>query len=194
MTMSLPRQTAPPHRPAPRRVETRRQRNRRRAITLITIVLLIGVPAGYLLWCAHQSRSSGRDKAAKYAATGLTPTYPAKVQRRLYQVPVPHPADRLASYETNNWRTSRLYVQFRTTQAGLDTFLDAMGVERSDLNKGVVTFSARDRQVTGWNFQGPGSWWGLSHSQKNPAPSQDVMVNFANPVLPMVYVVSRTVP
>ncbi|GAB1326648.1 sugar kinase [Streptomyces sennicomposti] len=194
MTMSLPRQTAPPHQPAPRRVETRRQRNRRRAITLITIVLLIGVPAGYLLWCAHQSRSSGRDKAAKYAATGLTPTYPAKVQRRLYQVPVPHPADRLASYETNNWRTSRLYVQFRTTQAGLDTFLDAMGVKRSDLKKGAVTFSARDRQVTGWNFQSPGSWWGLSHSQKNPAPSQDVMVNFANPVLPMVYVVSRTVP
>ncbi|NEA46999.1 sugar kinase [Streptomyces sp. SID10815] len=195
MTMSLPRQAAPPHQPpAPRRVETRRQRNRRRTITLIIIGLLIGVPAGYLLWCAHQSRSSGRDKAAKWAATGLTPTYPAKVQRRLYEVPVPHPADRLASYETNNWRTSRLYVQFRTTQAGLDTFLDAMGVKRGDLKKGAVTIGERDRQVSGWNFRGAGPWWGLSHSQKNPAPSQDVVVNLANPVLPMVYVVSRTVP
>ncbi|MFF8593601.1 sugar kinase [Streptomyces sp. NPDC015220] len=195
MTMSLPRQAAPPHEPPPpRRAETRHDRNRRRALTLLIIVLLIGVPAGYLLWCAHQSRSSGRDKAAKYAATGLTPTYPAKVQRRLYEVPVPHPADRVASYETNNWRTSRLYVQFRTTEAGLDTFLDAMGVNRNDLGKGDVTISARDRQITGWTFKDPGPWWGLSHSQKNPAPTQDVMVNLSNPVLPMVYVVSRTVP
>jgi hypothetical protein len=193
--MSLPRQAAPPQQPPPpRRTETRHERNRRRALTLLIIGLLIGVPAGYLVWCAHQSRDSGRDKAAKYAATGLTPTYPAKIQRRLYEVPVPHPADRVASYETNNWRTSRLYVQFRTTAAGLDTFLDAMGVDRGDLKKGAVTISARDRQVSGWTFQDPGSWWGLSHSQTNPAPTQDVVVNLSNPVLPMVYVVSRTVP
>ncbi len=192
--MSLPRQATPPDAPPPRPAEDRRHRNRRRALTLLIIVLLIGVPAGYLVISANQSRDSGKDKEAKYAATGLTPTYPAKVQRRLYQVPIPHPADRVASYETNNWKTSRLYVQFRTTQAGLDTYLDAMGVNRNDLRKGAITISARDQKISGWKFTGPGPWWGLSHHQKNPAPTQDVVVNLSNPVLPMVYVVSRTVP
>ncbi|WP_306184096.1 sugar kinase [Streptomyces sp. MK5] len=194
MTMSLPRQATPPDAPPPRPAEDRRHRNRRRALTLLIIVLLIGVPAGYLVISANQSRDSGKDKEAKYAATGLTPTYPAKVQRRLYQVPIPHPADRVASYETNNWKTSRLYVQFRTTQAGLDTYLDAMGVNRNDLREGTITISARDQKISGWKFTGPGPWWGLSHHQKNPAPTQDVVVNLSNPVLPMVYVVSRTVP
>lgn len=192
--MSVPRQAAPPDEPPPRPAEGRRHRNRRRALTLLIIGLLIGVPAGYLMISAAQSHDSGKDKAAKYAATGLTPTYPAKVQLRLYEVPVPHPADRVASYETNNWKTSRLYVRFRTTQAGLDTFLDAMGVTRGDLKKDAVTINSRDREITGWAFKDGGPWWGLSHHQKNPAPSQDVVVNFNNPVLPMVYVVSQTVP
>ncbi|MCZ9344176.1 sugar kinase, partial [Streptomyces sp. TRM76130] len=39
-----------------------------------------------------------------------------------------------------------------------------------------------------------GQWWGLVHTQENPAPTQDVVVNLADPALPMVYVVSRTVP
>ena len=194
MTMSLPRQAAPPDAPPPRPAEDRRHRNRRRALTLLIIVLLIGVPAGYLVISANQSRDSGKDKEAKYAATGLTKGWPSQVQRRLYQVPMPHPSGKVASYETNNWKTSRLYVQFRTTQAGLDTYLDAMGVNRNDLKKGAITISARDQKISGWKFTGPGPWWGLSHHQKNPAPTQDVIVNLSNPVLPMVYVVSRTVP
>ncbi|MEU6480006.1 sugar kinase [Streptomyces sp. NPDC047017] len=193
-TTSLPHQAGPAQEPPPGPVEDRRHRNRRRSLTLLIIVLLIGVPAGYLVISAAQSRDSGKDKQDKYAATGLTPTYPARVQRRLYQVPIPHPADRVASYETNNWKTSRLYVQFRTSQPGLDTFLEAMGASRGDLKKGDITFSDRDREITGWTFKGPGQWWGLSHSQKNPAPSQDVIVNLANPQLPVVYVVSQTVP
>jgi hypothetical protein len=192
--MSLPRQAAHPGEPPPRPPEDRRHRNRRRAITLLIIVLLIGVPAVYLIISAAQSRDSGKDKEAKYSATGLTADYPSKVQQRLYQVPVPHPADRVAYYETNNWRTSRLYVQFRTTEPGLETFLGAVGVNRSDLKKGDITIDTRDRQVSGWRFTGPGPWWGLSHAQKNPAPTQDIVVNLSNPVLPMVYVVSRTVP
>lgn len=35
---------------------------------------------------------------------------------------------------------------------------------------------------------------GLTHSQKDPAPTQDVMVNLTVPNAPKVYVVSRTVP
>jgi hypothetical protein len=167
---------------------------RRRAITLLIIGLLIGVPAGYLVISANQSRNSGKDKEAKYSATSLAAGYPSKVQRRLYQVPVPHPADSVAYYETNNWKTSRLYVEFRTTNAGLDAFLNGVGVGREDLKKGDITISARDQHISGWRFTGPGPWWGLVHAQKNPAPTQDIVVNLANPDFPMVYVVSRTVP
>ncbi|MFJ3669125.1 sugar kinase [Streptomyces sp. NPDC090106] len=194
MTASLPRQaTASPDEP-PRPPEDRRHRNRRRALTLLIIVLLIGVPAGYLVISANQSRDSGKDKEEKYSATGLSEGWPSKVQRRLYQVPVPHPADQVAYYETNNWRTSRLYVQFRTTSAGLDAFLAGVGVGRDDLVADDITISARDQKVTGWRFTGPGSWSGLVHQQKDPAPTQDIVVNTADPNYPMVYVVSRTVP
>ncbi|GAA4010341.1 hypothetical protein GCM10022232_59170 [Streptomyces plumbiresistens] len=157
-------------------------------------MLLIGVPAGYLVISANQSRNSGKDKEAKYSATGLSEGWPSKVQRRLYQVPVPHPADRVAYYETNNWRTSRLYVQFRTSDAGLDAFLTGVGVNREDLEPGKITVSTRDQSITGWDFKGRGPWWGLVHTQKNPAPSQDIVVNLSVPASPMVYVVSRTVP
>ncbi|MBJ7904104.1 sugar kinase [Streptomyces sp. NPDC003656] len=193
MTTSLPHQAASPDAPhAP--AEDPGHRIRRRALTLLIIVLLIGVPAGYLVISANQSRDSGKDKEAKYSATGLTPGWPSKVQRRLYQVAVPRPADYLAYYETNNWKTSRLYVQFRTNDAGLDSFLATMGLRRDELKKGHLTIGARDRKVSGWNFAGPGPWVGLTNTQKNPAPTQDVVVNLSDPQYPMVYAVSRTVP
>ncbi|AGS72678.1 hypothetical protein [Streptomyces collinus] len=193
MTASLPHQATPPDE-SRRPSENPRHKARRRALTLLIIGLLIGVPAGYLVISANQSRNSGKDKEAKYSATGLTPGWPSKVQRRLYRVAIPHPADYVASYETNNWKTSRLYVQFRTTPAGLDSYLGAMGVRREQLKQGDITVGARDRKVSGWNFTGPGPWAGLTHKQKNPAPTQDVVVNTSDPNYPMVYVVSRTVP
>lgn len=193
MIASLPHQAVPPDEPS-RPPEDPRHKAKRRALTLLIIVLLIGVPAGYLVISANQSRNSGKDKEQKYSATGLTAGWPSKVQRRLYQVPVPHPADQIAYYETNNWKTSRLYVQFRTNAAGLDSFLESMDVSRDDLRKGDLSIGARDRKITGWAFTGPGAWWGLTHKQKNPAPTQDVIVNLADPNFPMVYVVSRTVP
>ncbi|WP_406442244.1 sugar kinase [Streptomyces sp. NBC_00631] len=193
MTASLPRQAASPEEPR-RPPETPRHKARRRALTLLIIVLLIGVPAGYLVISAAQSRSSGKDKESKYSATGLTAGWPSKVQRRLYQVPVPHPADRIAYYETNNWKTSRLYVQFRTNSAGLDSFLEGMGLNRDALKKNDISISSRDQKISGWKFTGPGPWSGLTHKQKNPAPTQDLVVNTADPNFPMIYVVSRTVP
>ncbi|MER5429479.1 sugar kinase [Streptomyces sp. NPDC002588] len=196
MTASLPRQAASPDEPSP--PEDRGHVIRRRALTLLIIVLLIGVPAGYLVISANQSRDSGKDKEAKYSATGLTAAWPSKVQRRLYQVPVPHPSAQVAYYETNNWKTSRLYVQFSTTYAALDQFLADIGLDRDDLRKDDVTISARDQQVTGWRFKGPGSrpgqYWGLVREAKNPTPTLDVVVNYGNPAFPFVYVVSRTVP
>ncbi|MEU1513535.1 sugar kinase [Streptomyces sp. NPDC005811] len=197
MTASLPRQAAPPDEP-PRPPEDRRHVIRRRALTLLIIVLLIGVPAGYLVISANQSRDSGKDKEAKYSATGLTAGWPSKVQRRLYQVPVPHPSNQVAYYETNNWKTSRLYVQFQTTHAGLDQFLRQIGADRTDLEQGEIAISARDQGITGWRFKGPGArtglFYGMVVEKKNPTPTLDVVVNYGNPVYPFVYVVSRTVP
>lgn len=174
--------------------EARRRVIRRRALTLLTIVLLIGIPAGYLVISGVQSRDSGKDKEARYSSTGLTWGWPSKVQRRIYQVPIPHPAELVAQYETNNWRTSRLHVQFLTTDAGLDTFLRSMGVTREDLVKDRITIGERDRRTAGWEFRGPGPWYGLTHAQEDPLPTQNVVVNMSDPANPMVYVVSRTTP
>ncbi|MEU0036818.1 MULTISPECIES: sugar kinase [unclassified Streptomyces] len=193
MTASLPRQASPPDEPR-RPPEDPRRKFRRRALTLLIIVLLIGVPAGYLVISANQSRDSGKQKEDKYSATGLTAGWPSKVQRRLYQVEIPHPAAKVAFYETNNWKTSRLYAQFQLTNAGLDTFLASLGADRRALTKDDIAISARDQKVTGWKFSVPGQWWGLTRKQKDPAPTQDVVVNLTNPTYPMVYVVSRTVP
>ncbi|MFH8978564.1 sugar kinase [Streptomyces sp. NPDC017890] len=193
MTDSLPHQAGPPdgsRTPA----EDRRHVIRRRSLTLLIIVLLIGIPAGYLVISANQSRDSGREKEAKYAATGMTEGWPSKLQRRIYEVPVPVPSDEVAYYETNNWKTSRLYVQFETTGAGLDAFLAGLDVDRDSLERDKIAISDRAQQVTGWEFGGSGAWWGLVNEQRDPAPTQDVVVNMDNPDYPMVYVVSRTVP
>ncbi|WP_406334102.1 sugar kinase [Streptomyces sp. NBC_00203] len=193
MTASLPRQASPPDEPQ-RPPEDPRRKFRRRALTLLIIVLLIGVPAGYLVISANQSRNSGKQKEEKYSATGLTEGWPSRVQRRLYQVPIPGKSTDAAYYETNNWKTSRLYVQFGTTNAGLDKFLADVGTSRDALQKGDITISARDQKVVGWEFTGAGPWWGLIHKQKDPAPTQDIVVNWSQPQHPMVYVVSRTIP
>ncbi|WP_369173615.1 sugar kinase [Streptomyces sp. R28] len=193
MTVTVPRQADSPDEPQPP-AEDRRHMIRRRAITLLIIGLLIGVPAGYLVISANQSRDSGKDKEEKYSATGLTPHWPSKVQRRLYQIPVPDWSYNVAYYETNNWKTSRLYVQFQTADANLDWFFRTMGVSRDELKRDAVTISARDQKVTGWDFTGPGPWYGFTHKQKNPAPTQDVVMNMSDPANPFVYVVSRTVP
>ncbi|MBV2355674.1 sugar kinase [Streptomyces sp. J2-1] len=199
MTAPLPHQSPPPGEPSGRPPENPRRKAKRRALTLIIIVLLIGIPAGYLIISANQSRDSGKDKEKKYSATGLTEGWPSKVQRRLYQIAVPHPADRVAYYETNNWKTSRLYTQFRTNDAGLESFLGTLGRRSADLkpadpDKGGLPITERDRRIAGWEFTGQGPWSGLTRTRKNPAPTQDIVVNTSDPKFPMVYVVSRTVP
>ncbi|MFF1692641.1 sugar kinase [Streptomyces sp. NPDC058257] len=203
--MTVPRQPSSPESPdspsspdpageggGPR--EGRRHMIRRRWLTATIIVLLIGVPAGYLVISANQSRNSGRDKEAKYSATGLTAGWPSKVQRRLYDVPIAPYSREVAYYETNNWRTSRLYAQFLTSNKGLDTFLKQIGTNTTELKRNDITISKRDRKVVGWEFTDPGPWLGLTHKKKDPAPTLDVVVNRVNRDHPMVYVVSTTTP
>ncbi|MZD05738.1 sugar kinase [Streptomyces sp. SID5785] len=193
--MTTPRPSPSPDAEPPRReAEARGHVIRRRALTLLTIVLLIGIPAGYLVISANQSRDSGKDKEEKYSATGLTIGWPSKVQRRLYQIPVPSYSRDVAYYETNNYKVSRLYAQFLTSNTGLDTFLRTVGSDPSKLKRDDEAIGARDRKVAGWDFTGPGPWYGLTHDQKDPAPTLGVVVNRSNPDHPMVFVVSTTHP
>nr|WP_206440157.1 sugar kinase [Streptomyces scabichelini] len=188
----MPHQAPSPDDPRP--PEARSHMIRRRALTLLIIVLLIGVPAGYLVISANQSRDSGRTKEEKYAARGLTPDWPSRVQRRLYHVPIPRASDRVAYYETNNWKTSRLYAQFLTSDDGLDTFLKNIGTSRAALEKDDLPISARHQKIVRWDFTGPGPWSGLRRERNNPTPTLDIVVNWSKPGHPMVYVVSRTTP
>ncbi len=174
--------------------EDRSHMIRRRWLTAIIIVLLVGIPAGYLVVSAEQSRDSGRDKEAESAATALRDTWPSQAKRRFFEVPIPGAATEVAYFETSNWKTSRLFAQFRTTSAGLDRFLRNMGSNRARLDEGAVTINARDADTAGWKF-GPGhDWAGTSHQQKKPKPSQDVTVDLTDTSSPMVYVVSTATP
>ncbi|MFJ9038200.1 sugar kinase [Streptomyces sp. NPDC102406] len=190
---TVPRQPSSPDQ-EPGQAPDRGRVIRRRALTLLTIVLLIGIPAGYLVISANQSRNSGKDKEAKYSATGLTIGWPSKVQRRLYQIPIPGYSRDVAYYETNNYKVSRLYAQFLTSNGGLDTFLKRIDTDTAALKEGELPIGARDRSVAGWEFTGPGPWYGLTHAQPDPSPTQSVVVNRSNPDHPMVFVVSTTHP
>lgn len=95
----------PPHRP------------RHRWLAAIVVVLLIAIPAGYLAMSAWQSRESGEDKARSASARALIYEWPSKVQRRIYDIPIPDGSTYVGYYETNAWQRSTMYVQFRTTPA-----------------------------------------------------------------------------
>ncbi|MGP3951810.1 hypothetical protein [Streptomyces sp. 7N604] len=199
MTMAdrVPRQTPsnpgdggeggqPPNRPS----------TRRRILTLLIVVLLIGIPAGYLAISAKQSRDSGRDKEGKAAATGLTEGWPSKVTRRIYDVPIPPYSAEVAYYETNSWKISKLYVQFVTSDEGLDRFLGRIGTSRAALDPGRVTISAREAAAVGWNLgpSGAADWAGTVHKHPEPQPLQDITVDLRNKAHPKVYVVSTVTP
>ncbi|MDI3405279.1 sugar kinase [Streptomyces cavernicola] len=192
MNPSVPGPSAPPEGSKP--PEGRGHMLRRRWLTATIIVLLIGIPAGYLAISAGQSRASGRDKEERWSATGLTSEWPSRVQRRIYEVPIPAYSRRVAYYETNNWRTSRMYVQFLTSNKGLHKFLKSMDSDVTDLKKDRMPINKRDRDVVGWTFKGEGPFYGLQHDQPDPRPSHDVYVDRSNPHHPMVYVVSTAHP
>ncbi|MEV7726196.1 hypothetical protein ACIRP0_11645 [Streptomyces sp. NPDC101733] len=195
---SLPRQApspdsgATPPPPSESR-EDRRRTVRRRWITAIIILLLVGVPAGYLAVSAQQSRESGRDKAARVGAVKVREAWPSKVQRSVYEVPIPMMASLVGYLETNNWHTSRLYVQFGLTPKELDVFLADLGTSRGALTPGV-SISEHDAKVAGWSWSKKHKWSGTTLEAQDPRPTRDVTVDLTNPKNPRVYVVSTTVP
>ncbi|MER5883025.1 hypothetical protein ABT160_04275 [Streptomyces sp. NPDC001941] len=191
--MTVPHQPSSPDSPA-KPPEDRRHRIRRRWLTAIIIVLLVGVPAGYLAISAEQSRDSGRDKEAESSATGLQDSWPSKMKRRVFEVPIPARSTDVAYYETSNWKTSRLYVQFTTSGPGLDTFLGGVGTSRDALEAGRISIGHKDASVVGWSFPPEQDWAGTTHEQKDPRPTLDITVDLTDPAMPRVYVVSTTSP
>ncbi|MFR9675552.1 hypothetical protein [Streptomyces sp. TR02-1] len=179
MSVTVPPAQRPPHLP------------KHRILTLLVVVLLIAIPVGYLVQSAFVSRESGRSKQREAARTTLHYEWPSKVQRRIYEVPVPHGASYVAYYEANAWEKSTLHVQFRTSRKHLDTFLREIGTDRSALRDGRVTISGKQADEVGWRFRGTGrSYAGLLLAQSRPAPDLAVTVDTTPRERPRVYVVS----
>ncbi|WP_346166988.1 hypothetical protein [Streptomyces javensis] len=167
----------------------------RRWLKIIVIFLLIAIPAGYLVISAIQSRNGGEDKAEAASAKGLSAGYPTRVQRRIYDVPVPPYSKKVAFYETNSWKVSSLYVQFVTDRDGLDSFLKKLGTRRSALDKGEVTITKEQAGKVGWQVGEPGhDWAGMFIKRQDPQPKLRITVKFDNPAHPKVYVVSTVTP
>ncbi|WP_030832745.1 hypothetical protein [Streptomyces hygroscopicus] len=166
----------------------------RRWLKALAIFLLITIPAGYLVISAIQSRNGGEDKAEAASAKGLTEGWPTRVQRRIYDVPIPAYSADVAFYETNSWDTSRLYVQFITSRDGLGRFLDQIGTEPSALRDGEVTIGVKQAEKVGWRLGSGQDWSGMVFKQKEPQPELAITVNRDNPAHPKVYVVSTVTP
>jgi hypothetical protein len=173
--------------------EDRRRMILRRCLTAIIIVVLVGVPAGYLVISAEQSRESGRKKAAEASASGLRGSWPSKTKRSIFEIPIPRKSTKVAYFETSNWKTSRLYVQFTTTPAGLDRFLADVGTDRGTLAPGVK-ISGRDADTVGWDFRESMPWESTRKEKPRPRPSQDITVDMTDSTRPRVYVVSTATP
>ncbi|WP_411077843.1 hypothetical protein [Streptomyces sp. cmx-10-25] len=186
--------TTPPRAPRDRMPEDHRHMIRRRWLTAVIIVLLVGIPAGYLVISAGQSRDSGRDKERESSAAGLQDNWPSQMKRRVFEVPIPSGAWDVAYYETSNWKTSRLYVRFTTTAAGLDTFLAESGAARSRLTPGRITIGERDRSIAAWTFPNDPAWSGTTVTREEPRPTTDITVDLTEPAFPRVYAVSATSP
>jgi hypothetical protein len=169
----------PPHRP------------RHRLLTLLIVVLLIAVPGGYLVRSAFQSRDSGEDKERKAAATNLTYGWPSKVQRNVYDVPLPSKSSHYAFYEANSWQTSSLYVQFRVPEKQLADFLDDVGTDSSALRDGKVTIGGKHAEKVGWDLHKEGhDYAGTTYRQQDSRPDVAITVDRTYGDMRRVYVVS----
>jgi hypothetical protein len=175
----LPQPERPPHRP------------RHRWLAAIVVVLLIAVPAGYLVLSAHQSRDSGKDKQRAAAATGLVWEWPSRVERRIYEVPIPGGSTYVAHYERNAWERSSFYVQFRTSREALDAFVEEAGGDPAELREGRPGVSDRQADVVGWDLEVPGHRYaGIRIDRPGERPDLAVTVDLTREDRPRVYVVS----
>jgi hypothetical protein len=154
------------------------------------VPLLVLVPIGYVIISAEQSRDGGEEKQKQAAATTITHYWPTRVQRRIYEIPIPGGSKQVGYLETNSWATSTLYVQFQTSAGGLDTFLAQVGTSREALEDGTVTVTAKQQRTVRWAFAAGDDWAGVKLTQHGDKPDHRITVDLKNPNYPMVYVVS----
>ncbi|UCM91035.1 hypothetical protein [Streptomyces marincola] len=184
MTLTTPSPAAP-HRPP--------HRPKHRWLVAIVVVLLIAIPAGYLVLSAHQSRSSGEDKARAASGRALVFEWPSKVQRRIYDVPIPGGSAYVGHYETNAWERSRLYVEFRCSPRQLAAFLEELGTDMSGLRAGSVPIGQEAADVIGWRFDDPSrEFAGTVVKQSPDEPEVAVAVDLTREERPRVYVLSTS--
>lgn len=166
---------------------------RRRWLAALVIFLLIAVPVGYLVLSGWQSQDSGDDKRRAASARTLVYEWPSKVQRRIYDVPIPSGASYVAHYETNSWDRSTMYVGFRATPEQLGAFLEELGARRSELAEGLVTIADEHADVVGWDFPEDGhTYAGLTVRQAPAEPEVAITVDTTRPESLRVYVVSTS--
>ncbi|WP_314174410.1 hypothetical protein [Streptomyces winkii] len=183
MTTTAPQSVRPSQRPP--------HRPRHRVLTLLIVVMLIAIPGGYIVKSAFESRASGEKKERNAAATNLTYGWPSKVQRSVYDVPLPSKSSHYAFYETNSWQTSSLYVQFRVPKKELDDFLDDVGTSSSALRPGHVTISDKHAERVGWDLHKDGhEYAGTTYRQEKSRPDVAITVDRSYKRMPRVYVVS----
>jgi hypothetical protein len=165
-------------------------KKRRRWIQVVVGALLIVISSGYGVVAAVQSRDSDGEASLKAQMAGLVHDWPSRVERSVYQVPVPYTATSVAYFEANSWQTSSLYVQFTTTGGGLDTFLAQLGTSRAGLRSGAVAITADEAKRVGWKFSPGHQWGGVTLTQPGKGPEHQITVNLDDPDKPSVYVVS----
>lgn len=162
----------------------------RRLVTAVIVVLLIAVPAGYLVMSGFQSRDSGKDKEQVASATSLVWGWPSKVTRRIYEVSIPSYSTYVGYFETNSWQKSSLYTQFRTSPERLETFLAGLGTNRDALTEGS-TITSGQADVVGWDFRQSGhEYVGTTVRTPGHRPTLQLTIDLSRPERPQVYVVS----
>ncbi|MEV4503870.1 hypothetical protein [Streptomyces klenkii] len=166
----------------------------RRCLKSVIVFLLIAIPAGYLYISAMQSRGGSDSKKEQAAASGLEEGWPTRLQRRLYEVTVPPYAEDVASYETNAWKASSLFLQFTTTREKFDKWLSDVGSAAADLEDGEVTIDEDEAAEVGWKLGEGHHWAGTTVDQDKPKPSLEITANLDDPKYPRVFVVSTTTP
>ncbi|MFH8982389.1 hypothetical protein [Streptomyces varsoviensis] len=170
------------------------RRPRRRWLKPLIVFLLITIPAGYLYISAMQSRGGGDAKQEQAARKGLEEGWPSRLQRRVYGVWIPPYSADVASYETNSWKHSSLYLQFTTSAEGFERFLNKVGSGPDELEAGEVTIDDDQADEVGWKFEGDHHWTGTVHTQKKPLPTLQITANLDDPEHPRVFTVSTSAP
>lgn len=154
--------------------------------------LLVLVTAGYFAIAADQSHSVPAARELDAEEAGLVGGTPSAVQQAVYRVPVPAQADDAAYFEANSWSRDTLYVQFRTTQAGLAGFLGSLDTSPAHLRSGLLAVTVPGGQAARvpWRFAPYHHWAGMTLSAARPHPVHEITVDLDDPQHPVVFTAS----